>query len=85
MFNVSATMGVSRGVQGGANAPPWNLKMMPSYVVPLQNTLNFSLAPSALGTIPLKFSLKRHKIAKFKLFALSARKIDHFSNAVCVV
>ena len=27
-----ATMGAGKGVQGGALAPPWNLKMMTSYM-----------------------------------------------------
>ena len=31
-------MGAGRGVQGGALAPPWNLNMMTSYAVFMQNT-----------------------------------------------
>ena len=65
-------MGVTRGVQGGANAPPWNLKMMTSYVLPQQITLIFSLAPSAHAIIAPKFSLKRLKITKIVIFVLSA-------------
>ena len=61
-------MGVTRRVQGGANAPPWNLKMMTSYVLPQQITLIFSLAPSAHAIIAPKFSLKRRKITKIVIF-----------------
>ena len=61
-------MGVTRGVQGGANAPPWNLKVMTSYVLPQQITLIFSLAPSALAIIAPKVSLKRRKITKILTF-----------------
>ena len=37
---------------------------MTSYAVPVQNTIKFSLAPSALATTTFKLSLKRRKIAK---------------------
>ena len=85
MNSLIISMGVSRGVQGGANAPPWNLKIMPSNVVPLQNTLNFSLAPSAFGTIALKLSLKRRKIAKILIVCPQRAKNRPFFNLVCVM
>ena len=71
-------MGVSRG----ANAPPWNLKMMTSYAVPLLNTLNFSLAPSALVWNTPKFSLNPQKSRIFALFAVGTQKINNFFHFV---
>ena len=54
--------GCPEGGQPGAVAPhPWNLKIMASYAVSVQNTLKFLLASSALASITLKVSLKRRK------------------------
>ena len=53
-------MGARRGGRG-ALAPPLEFEKMTSYAAVLQNTLNFSLAPSALATDTLYFSLKRRK------------------------
>ena len=63
------------GGQPGAVASPWNLKMMTSYAVFVQNTLKFSLAPSALASNTLKLSLKRRKNReKFRLRLRRAEK-----------
>ena len=53
IFSVHASrilvcIGARRGANLGQLPPPWNLKMMTSYAVPVENTLKFSLAPSAL-------------------------------------
>ena len=61
-LRLESTHGRHQGGAGGANAPPWNLKMMMSYVIPQQITLIFSLALSALTKIAPKFSLKRREI-----------------------
>ena len=45
------------GGQGGALAPPLEFEKMTSYAAVLQNTLKFSLAPSALALDTLYFSL----------------------------
>ena len=50
-------MGAGRGLQGGALAPPWNLKMMTSYTVIRQTAPNVLLAPPTLALIVLKFSI----------------------------
>ena len=52
---------------------PWNLKLMTSYTVPLQN-LNFSLAPSALALNTLKFSLGHPKFDKVSTFCRRCAK-----------
>ena len=45
----------------------WNLKMMTSYALPVENTLKFSVAPSAPAWHALKLSLKRRKyLEKFR-------------------
>ena len=49
-------------------------KKMTSYAAVLQNTLKFSLAPSALTTNNLYFSLKRRKKTQKFSFAPSARR-----------
>ena len=42
-------IGARRGATwGSCPPPPWNLKMMTSYAVPVENTLKIALAPSAL-------------------------------------
>ena len=63
--------------------PPWNLKKMTSYVAVLQNTLNFSLAPTALAPHTLYFSLKRREKTQKFSFAPSARrkKVDFLYGA----
>ena len=67
-------IGARRGWQPGAAAPPpWNLKVMTSYAVPVEDTLKFSFAPRSLASNTLKLSLKRRKIAKVS-FAPSARQ-----------
>ena len=61
-FVATLVIDARRG-QPGAVAPPppltWNLKMLMSYAVPMENTLKFSLAPLALASNTLKLSLKR--------------------------
>ena len=57
--------------------PPWNLKKMTSYAAVLQHTLKFSLAPSALATDTLYFSLKRAK--KRENFRLRLRLAEKWS------
>ena len=54
-------MSARRGGNLGQLHPPWNLKMMTSYAVAVQNIPKFSLAPSALESNTLKFSLKRRR------------------------
>ena len=49
---------------GGYPPPPVEFEKMTSYAAVLQNTLNFSLAPSALPIDTLYFSLKRRKKRK---------------------
>ena len=49
------------GGQPGAVGPLWDLKIMTSYAVSVQNTLNVSLATSALASDNPKFSLNRQK------------------------
>ena len=71
-------IGARRGGQPGAVAPPWNLKMMTSYAVPVENTLEFVLAPSALASNTFKLSLKRRKIAKISVRAFGAPKNRSF-------
>ena len=41
--------------------PLWNLKMMTSYAVPVENTLKFSLAPSAITSNTLKDTKTKFK------------------------
>ena len=45
----------------GTVAPLWNLEMMTSYAVSVQNNLRFSFAPSALASNTITSSLKRRK------------------------
>ena len=67
----------------GSSPSPWNLKMMTSYAVSVQNTLKFSLAPSALASNTLKLSLKRWKKSQNVSFVPSARrKIGHFCQSM---
>ena len=60
--------------------PSWNLKLMTSYAVPVENTLKYSLAPSALASNTLKLSLERRKKNRknFRLRLRRAEKIGHF-------
>ena len=50
------------------------INSMTSYAAVLQNTLKFSLAPSALALVTLYFSLKRREKRKKFSFAPSARR-----------
>ena len=59
MLHAPVGMGARRG---GALALPLEFEKMTSYFAVLQNTLKFSLAPSALTIDTLYFSLKRRKI-----------------------
>ena len=64
------------GATWGSCPPPWNLKMMTSYAVAVENTLKFSLAQSALASTTLKLSLQRQKNrANFRLSLLCAEKV----------
>ena len=63
-----------RGGNLGQLPPPWNLKMITSYDVPVENTLRFSLAPSALPSNTLKFSLKRRNRENFSSRLRRAKK-----------
>ena len=45
---------------------PWNLKMMTSYAVSVQNTQQFSLALSTLVSNTFKLSLQRRKSLNFR-------------------
>ena len=57
-------MGAGRRVQGGALAPPWNLKMVTSYAAFKQIPPKVLLAPLALALTALRYSLKPRKFAK---------------------
>ena len=61
------------GGKGGALAP-LEFEKMTSYAAVLQNTLKFSLAPSALAPDTLYFSLKRREKTQKCSFAPSARR-----------
>ena len=63
--------------QGGGHLPPLEFEKMTSYAAVLQNTLKFSLAPSALAIYTLYFSLKRAK--KRKNFRLRLRRAEKWS------
>ena len=73
-------MGARRG--GGAHAP-LEFEKMTSYAAVLQNTLKFSLAPSALALYILYFSLKRREKTQKFSFAPSARRkmVDYLYGA----
>ena len=69
-------MGARRG--GGALAP-LEFEKMTSYAAVLQNTLKFSLAPTALALDTLYFSLKRReKTQKFSFAPWARRKMVDF-------
>ena len=70
-------MGARRGGQGGT-CPPLEFEKVTSYAAVLQNTLNFSLAPSALAIDTLYFSLKRRE--KRKNFRLRLRRAEKWSD-----
>ena len=78
IFQVFSRWGRHRRPEGGQPGavapPPWNLKMMTSYAVPMENTLKFSVAPSVLASITLKLSLKRRKVAKLFVRAFGEPK-----------
>ena len=73
-------MGAGRGVQGGALAPPWNLKVMTSYAVCKQNAMKILLAPSALAWFRLKLGIKTQNRTKSRFFLLLTNK----SSMICV-
>ena len=70
-------MGARRGRQGGGTCPPLEFEKMTSYAAVQQNTLKFSLAPTALAIDTLYFSLKRAK--KRKIFRLRLRRVEKWS------
>ena len=53
--------GRQQGGKGEGHLPPLEFKKMTSYAAVLQNTLKFSLEPSALALDTLHFSLKRRE------------------------
>ena len=68
-------MGAGRGVQGGALAPPWNLKMMTSYAVFKQNILkNFARACRSRIITPI-FCSNLWKICKKIAILTSAQNM----------
>ena len=74
--------GRPQGGQGGHLPPPLEFEKMTSYAAVLQNTLKFSLAPSALAIDTLYFSLKRAKKCKnFRLRLRRAEKCSIFCTA----
>ena len=76
--NLLTLMGARRGGQRGALAPPLEFEKMTSYTAILQNTLKFSLAPSALAIHTLHFSLKRRKNVKMVDLSHGAPKNGRF-------
>ena len=64
------------GGQGGHLPPPLEFEKMTSYAAVLQNTLNFSLAPSAFAIDTIYLSLKRRK--KFRVRLWRAEKWSIF-------
>ena len=81
-------MGARRGGQGGT-CPPLEFEKVTSYAAALQNTLKFSLAPSALAPDTLYFSLKRReernhfrlrlrRTAKWSIFVRRAENVSTF-------
>ena len=69
-------MGAGRGVQGGALAPPWNLKMMTLYAFCKQNEMKFLLAPPALARMSLKLGIKTQNLQKITDFSFDEQKFD---------
>ena len=70
-------MGARRGGARGGTCPPLEFEKMTSYAAVLQHTLKFSLAPSALATDTLYFSVKRAK--KRENFRLRLRRAEKWS------
>ena len=70
----------ARGGGGKGALAPLELEKMTSYVAVPQNTLKFLLAPSALVTNVLYFSLKRRK--KRNYFRLRLRRAEKWSILV---
>ena len=66
--------GRPQGGARGGHLPPLEFEKMTSYAAVLRNTLNFSLAPSALALDTLYVSLKRRKNAKIFVCAFGAPK-----------
>ena len=58
------TMGAGRRVQGGALAPPWNLKMMTSYGVCKENSPKMFARASGSRSNCTQFSIKPRKFTK---------------------
>ena len=76
-------MGARRGGKGGTCPPPLEFEKMTSYAAVLQNTLKFSLAPSALAIDTLYFSLKcREKRKNFRLRFRRAENVSIFKVSV---
>ena len=82
-------MSARRGGKGGTCPPPLEFEKMTSYAAALQNTLKFSLAPSALALDTLYFSLKRReernhfrlrlrRTAKWSIFVRRAENVSTF-------
>ena len=76
-------MGARRGGgKGGHLPPPLEFEKLTSYAAVQQNTLKFSLAPTALAIDTLYFSLKRAK--KCKIFRLRLRRAENVSTFLSV-
>ena len=75
---VSTGMGARRVGARGALAPPLEFEKITPYAAVLQNTLKFSLAPSALAIDALYFSLKRRE--KTQNFRLRLRRAEKWST-----
>ena len=69
-------MGAGRGVQRGALAPSWNLKVMTSYIVCKQNAMEIVLAAQELARFRLKLGIKTEKRTKIAYFAFDEQKFD---------
>ena len=70
--------GHPQGGQRGHLPPPLEFEKMTSYAAVLQNTPKLSLAPPALATNALYFSLKRRKKQTFSFASSTGRKVVDF-------
>ena len=80
MFKSAYSWAPAGGARG-ALAPPLEFEKMTSYAAVLQNTLKFSLAPSALALDTLYFSLKRREKTQKFSFAPCAPEKGRFFTA----